>query len=356
MEKYIIWRLALLLFVAAVASCPSAHAQLVIVPDFQSSITSDTNATTIEATINTAISNIEGDISNPVTVYIDFGEMDSGLGSSNTTQYDINYNTYLSALETGQTLSADDTKALASLGLTAPYTSPNPTTNPVNGGTIIQTTGALIRAIGLGDLTDPSSPSDPDGTIQFNSTLVDDSTGTPPNNEYSLESVVAHEMDEVLGIGGGGSQLNNVLGGGDSLSGGAVGPLDLFRYGSAGSRSYTTALGPDPYFSINGGSKNLDYFNQNGSTDDSDFGDWGNGITGAKAGNTPPQVQDAYGAPGTAPSLGPSEMTALDVVGWNLSTQGEELESVPEPSCAYLLLGGVMAMGILRRRMAWGGE
>jgi hypothetical protein len=352
MEKYFIWPLAVLLFIAAVGSCPSANAQLVIVPDFDSSITSDTNAATIEATINTAISNIEGNISNPVTVYIDFGEMTSGLGQSDTDQYVVNYNTYLSALETGQTLSAADTTALASLGLTAPYTSPNPTVNPVNGGTTIQTTGAVLRAIGLGDMTIPSSVADPDSTIDFNSLLVDDSTGTPPHNEYSLESVVTHEMDEVLGIGGGGSQLNNVVAGGNTLAGGAVGPLDLFRYGSAGVRSYTTTPGPDPYFSINGGVKNLDYFNQNGANDDSDFSDWGNGTTGAKAGNTPPQVQDAYGAPGTAPSLGLSEMTALDVVGWNLTYQGEELEGVPEPSGVYLLLGGVMVMGVWGWRRA----
>ncbi len=196
----------------------------------------------------------------------------------------------------------------------------------------------------------PPPEGQPDSTIEFNPANIDDSTGTPPYNEYSLGSVVAHEIDEVLGIGGAGSQLNAVYEGYTSATG-PVGPLDLFRYGSAGVRSYTTALGPDPYFSINGGNTNLIYFNQTGSNG-SDFADWGNGITGAGYGNTPPNVQDAYGSPGTAPSLGSNELTALDVVGWDLNAQGAIIEAIPEPGSVCLLLGGLPAVGLLRRRRA----
>lgn len=328
-----------------VACCASAHAGLVIDPTFESSITNDPNASTIEASINAAISNIEADIANPVTVQIDFGEVDSGLGQSATYQYDISYSTYLSLLEENQNLSSEQTTALSSLGLTAPYTSPNPTTNPVNGSSLIQTTGALLRALGVDA---PPPEGQPDSTIDFNPEYVDDSTGTPPGDEYSLESVVAHEMDEVLGIGGDGSQLNDVYYGYTSATG-AVGPLDLFRYSSPGVRSYTTALGPDPYFSIDGGETNLVYFNQTGS-DGSDFADWGNGTTDSGYGNTPPNVQDAYGSPGTAPSLGPNEMTALNVVGWNLTPQGVAIEAIPEPGSLCLLLGAPFALGLLLRR------
>jgi hypothetical protein len=324
--------------------CAPARANLVITPVFDPTITSDPNAATIEATIDTALGNFEADLANPVTVTIDFGEMDGGLGSSATYQYDLAYSDYLSLLEDNQNLSSADITALTSLGVTAPFTDPNPTTNPVNGSTTIQTTGALLRALGV-DALPPTGQ--PDGFVDFNAALVDDATGTPAFYQYSLESVISHEVDEVLGVGGGGSQLNAVYEGYTSATG-AVGPLDLFRYSGVGTRSYTTDAGADPYFSIDGGQTNLDYFNQTGANG-SDFGDWGNGVTGAEYGNTPPQVQDAYGTPGTSVSLGSSELTALDVVGWDLTPQGAPVGAVPEPESVWLLLGGLIAMGIWRR-------
>src|SRR5581483_10908392 len=113
MKKYFIGRLLLLSLSAVIAyGCASANANLVINPVFQSSITSDSNAATIESTINAAISNVEGDIANSVTVIIDFGEVNSGLGQSSTYQYDISYTGYLSLLENNQSLSANDTTAL----------------------------------------------------------------------------------------------------------------------------------------------------------------------------------------------------------------------------------------------------
>ncbi len=61
-------------------------------------------------------------------------------------------------------------------------------------------------------------------------------------------------------------------------------------------RSYTTSTSVAPYFSINNGVTDLVHFDQVGGAD---YADWGNGVVPAEgAGNTPPQVQDAFGTPG----------------------------------------------------------
>jgi hypothetical protein len=334
--------LGLLTFTATIAACAgSAYAGLTINPIYGSSITSDPNAFTIESSIQTAINNLEGDIANPVTINITFSEITSGLADSNTTYYPTSYASYLTALQSNQSISLFDQKAIASLGS-------GTAANPVNGNANIVATQALLEALkvnvqGGGALTNPVS-----GIVELNTSLMNISrTGTQNPNDYDLQSAVAHEMDEILGIGGAGSALS--MGGTTS---GAVGPLDLFRYSAAGVRSYSVTPGADPYFSIDGGVTNLVYFNQEGAADGADMSDWGNGITGAEYGNTPPQAQDAYGTPGAQTNLGPDEMTALDAVGWDLTPQGAALESVPEPGSVCLLAGGLLAIGIRRRRQA----
>jgi len=306
------------------ACCPSANADLTIDPTFDSSITTDPNAATIESSIDAAISRIEGDISNNVTVDITFQE-GGGLGGSSTEVYTgIPYATYLSAL-TASATSPDDTIALASLAA-------NP---PLNGTTVDMET-ALAAALGI-------APAIAANTITLNTSIMNLSrTGPQNSNDYDIESVAAHEIDEVLGIGGPGSTI------GESTS--DLGVLDLFRYSSPGVRSYTTSTSATPYFSINNGTTDLVHFNQVGGG--SDYSDWGNGVSPAEgAGNTPPQVQDAFGTPGVDANVGPNELTALDIVGWTLTPAGLaiETESVPEPSVGYLFLGGLVALGIHRR-------
>ena len=68
--------LAVLSFVAA--CCTSANADIVINPTFDSSITSDPNAATIESAIDQAISRFESSIETPITVKIDFQDRHRG--------------------------------------------------------------------------------------------------------------------------------------------------------------------------------------------------------------------------------------------------------------------------------------
>jgi hypothetical protein len=160
-------------------------------------------------------------------------------------------------------------------------------------------------------------------------------TGTQNPSDYDLESVALHEITETLGAGGAGSGIPST-----------VNSLDLFRYSAPGVRSWATGTGVTAYFSINGGTSNLRNFNQ--ADAGSDYADWASSGT--------PHVQDAYGTPGSAPNLDGIELTALDVVGYNLTPAGTALEDqalgVPEPSSLALLGAAAIAatVGLVRRR------
>jgi hypothetical protein len=313
-----------------------ALGQVTINATFDSSITSDPNVMQIEAGINAAISRMEAAVTNNITVNITFAETNTGLGSSNTSHFTVQYGQYLTALQTQQTPSANDATALASLP-------PGPN-NPVNGSgnVFVQTT--LARALKI------ASFSGSDGTISLNTSIMNLSRTGPQNPSFfDLQAVAAHEIDEVFGIGGPGSamQLSGAYTGQPPPTG-AVGPLDLFRYSAVGTRSFT--MDPNAvaaYFSINSGTTDLVHFNQNGfvGTSGADFGDWGTGAPGASntSGNSPPQVQDAFGTPGAIVNIGTNELTALDVIGYDVS-------QVPEPSTLLLTSAGLAAAAYYRRR------
>ena len=307
-----------------------ANASLTINPTFASNITSDPNAATIESSINADIATIDSYIANDVTVNITFQETSSGLGGSSSFIYGASYNSYYLALQSRQNQSSYATAAVASL--------PNQANNPVNGNANINSVGPLFRALG-GAANPPGGQ--PDTTISLNTSIMNLSrSGAQNSSFYDLQAVAMHEIDEALGIGGTGSSLA----GGTT---GPVGPLDLFRYNAPGGRSYSQGTTIAPYFSVNGGNTALVHFNQTGGG--SDYSDWGNGVIPAQgAGNTPAQVQDAFGAPGTQPNLGANEMIAFDVVGYDLTSAGTALEfsAVPETggSPALMCVGLIVAV------------
>lgn len=292
---------------AVLVAAPARGLQ--IIPTFDSSITNDPNAATIEATINSAVSYYSVHFSDPITVNITFQE-GGGLGSSSTYYSVVSYSSYHAAL-VADGKSADDATALLTL--------PSGSNNPVNGSTSMDVTLPALRAVGLSSYVPPAGQ--PDGFITLNTSLMNLSrSGTIDPNKYDLMAVAQHEIDEVLGLG---SSLNG---------GSAPSPEDLFRYSAPGVRSYS-ASAPSSYFSINGGTTNLVNFNQ--TNDGSDFGDWASSST--------PRVQDAYGTPGAQPNLG-IELVALDVIGYD--------RVVPEPASASLLALGALALGALARRRA----
>lgn len=272
------------------AGCLPAQA-LVIVPTWDSSITSDPNAATIESTINTAIQFYEASFSDPVTVNIYFEEMSTaGLeGHSNWWYYDLSYAQFRAALQSDAS-TTNDTLALAHL--------PGGSANPVTGSGYVRVKTANLRALGFTGYTSGLAGG-VDGTIGLHTSQMNLSRASIDPNKYDLMATAEHEMDEVLGL----------CSGLDSSSSDPF-PEDLFRYTTSGSRTYTTG-GDNAYFSLDGVT-DLARFNQN--TDGysgGDYGDWWS--SGARA----PQVQDAAITPGATPNP-KVELTALDVIGYHL--------------------------------------
>ena len=334
-----LWITLTVLFVGIGA--PAAHADsLTITPTFDSSITGQAGAAGIEGAINSAIGAIESDIFSPnnITVNIYF-QTGSGLGNSLNGIYEPTYDQYYNAFKAVAT-NPDQLAALASLG-TAPTSSISP--NPVNGSAHVEITSAEGRNLGFNT---PAAVVVGAGTydsqISLNTTIT-----YPPNlnngSNYGLQAVATHEIDEALGIGGTGSFIGSNLFGNNG-----VGALDLYRYSAPGVRSYSTTQTTSPYsyFSINGGTTVLSYFNQ---TSGADYGDWLSNPIPAGYG---PQVQDAFGVLGTNPSLGVNELTAFEAIGYGLTSTAPP---TPEPGTAVLWLTGIGLVSVMmRKRIAHG--
>jgi hypothetical protein len=265
-------------------------AGLTILPVFDSTITSDPQATTIESTIRAACAVYQRDFSDPITVSITFKEMNSGLGESSWSYYTFSYSSFRSALAAAAT-TADDSTALAHI--------PVQTDNPVNGSGYINVKTANAWDLGLNSGTSGENV----GTVLLYTAIMNLSDAQNNPDNYSLYSTVCHEIDEVLATGSALDEVNN----GSIAPTGPVLPEDLFRYDSSGNRNYTTSGSDTSWFSIDG-TTDLAQFNQVSS---GDYGDWY-----SYNGGQIPEVQDAFATPGASPNLG-VELRVLDVLGYH---------------------------------------
>lgn len=259
-------------------------------------------------TINSVLAQYSSLFSDDVNVSLKLKYSGNGLGTSSTYSFDVPYQEYYNALLVDGTSAADAT-ALSHLA-------PGGANNPINGGSLVSQGRANFAAVGIP--IDVSGITDYfDGEIDLNLGICNYTRSSIDPDKYDLQAVFSHELNEVLGT------ISNV---GEAN----IRPIDLFRYDSAGNRTFTT-VGDDAYFSIDGTTQ-LARFNQEAGNDYGDF--WS--VNGPHT----PQVQDAASTPGATPDLG-AEITMLDVVGWNV---------IPAPSTAALLgLGGLV---VARRRRA----
>jgi len=295
---------------------------LTITPFFDTSITGAGNAVAEEGAINAAIVTIESLYSNSGTVGIVFAQSATILGQSDSADYTQSYAGYVSALTAVHL-------ANLSNAILASAVNHLSTGNDANGALQIAATSAYFR-VALGISASGCFASSGafvstcgqayDGVVTIGNNLNDGPT--PVAGQYSAIATAEHEINEILGGGGQGSTL------GQSVS--YFGPLDLDRYASAGTPSFTTAIGATAYLSVDGGVTNIVAFNQAASGDHADF---------AVAG----YVQSAFGTPGTVPAYTSSspDFAMMAAIGYN---------GVAVPEAGSLMLLGTAFAGLWAAR------
>jgi hypothetical protein len=334
-----VWRVTQAGLLAAVVTLatgiPRASA-LVIEPFFDASITGSSNAAAIEASIDAAITTIDGLYSNILNVQVDFTYLPASAGNllSTSTSYDsFSYSSYVAALQADSTAHAGNSvlaTALSHLPATitgAPW--------GTNGSSGVLMTAALAAMLGL-------AGGPPSSVININSNQAFGFSQPVSGSQFDLTGGLEHELDEVLGGGGGGSVLNSVEstcpGDPSDPSCTDIGPLDLYRYSSAGVNSFTTSGSASSYFSVNGGTTSIVAFNQDSNGDYGDFApDCGTG------GGTGQLIQNAFNCsgPDEAYTMNSPEFRMLESIGWD--------SAVPEPFAMACLLPGALALFGLRR-------
>jgi hypothetical protein len=331
---------------AALCGIAAPAQALTIVPVFDASVTSLSNASAVESAFRTVASDYARSFSNPVTVNVgvSWGSVAGQALPSNAVGASVNnlygyftYSQIRSYLQTSAASNPSDTalatavKALSSTAPAGPSRYVVPSSEAKALGLISGTQSSLDGSIGFAGATSGYDFNPTDGVT----------TGT-----YDFEAVAAHEMAEILG------RISGIA----STTPSYRTPYDLFRYKGSGAISY--GFNDAAYFSISGGVTDLKNFNN--SSAGGDRGDWQTLPTAL-------DVSNAFISTGARYNISAVDLTSLDVLGWGGSNLGDSAAgspnttafalvtpgSVPEPSQWALLIAGLGLTGVaLRRRQA----
>lgn len=303
---------------------PTSASALTINDTFLSSVSNDPNAATIEADIHAASSALASFFSNSITVNILFGADPSlGGGASSTAAVGSEgYSTWTGLLSTNSSANSANTvlsTAVANLSHG----------NDANGLTPISVDTVNLRALGVStDRYFNASGS----FVGTGGQLYDGVVMITPTS-FSISEII-HEIDEILGGGGQGSQLGR--------NNGTYGALDLYRYSGIGTPTFLTGSSTTAYFSVDGGATKIAGFNQAGGG--SDYGDFTGPNNPSPSNYGPCNIQSAYVCSGAlAFSTSSPEYAMLESIGYDPVT-------TPLPSTWFMFLSGLVGCGFFAYR------
>ncbi len=286
------------LLVCSLAAALSARAALVIVPTYDTSVTSlsgpVTNAAAVETAFGTAVQLFENQFTNNVTINITVywganGPFSGGIDLGESQTQFIGFYTYdqITGALSAARVSPADFSSVASL----------PATDPIAGNSWFCPT-AEAKVLGLPGI----GPNDPgeDGAVGFaaNVPYAFSPTNRAVPGKFDLIGVMEHELSEAMGRS---YDLNQ---GGNGYI-----PYDLFRFTGPGVRNFglTDTNAALVYFSVDNGVTALKHFYTNYTM--GDIQDWQT--------STPPDSFDAFVSPGNQVVISYADITALDILGYN---------------------------------------